>query len=77
MSLTHRKLPPKSLEARRADAGQSTGARTQCGKPRVALSSLRHGSFARSPWRSTPAPDEDGRGPTVLLINTERKKRTW
>ncbi len=77
MSLTHRKLSPKSLEACRPYAGQSTGARTQRGKPRVAANSLRHGSFARPPWRSMPALEEDGRGPTVLLINTERKKRSW
>jgi hypothetical protein len=67
MSLTHRKPSPRSLEARRRKARKSTGPRTQRGKRRVALNSLRSGSFARSPWHSMLALDEDGRKLAVLL----------
>ena len=67
MFLTHRGLSPKSLQARRANARKSTGPRTERGKRRVALNSLRHGSFARWPWRSMLALDEDPRDYRRLL----------
>ncbi len=59
MALTHRKLSPLSLEARRRNARKSTGPRTQRGIRRAALNSLRHGWFAQPPWRSMLALDEE------------------
>jgi hypothetical protein len=55
------------MEARRQNARKSTGPRSERGKRRVALNALRHGAFARPPWRSMLALDEDGRKLAVLL----------
>jgi hypothetical protein len=64
---TRRVLTPNEIEARRRNAQKSTGPRTERGKRRVALNGLRHGSFARPPWRSMQALDEDPRDYRRLL----------
>ena len=46
MLLRHRTLTPDALAARRANALKSTGPRTEQGKARVALNSLKHGRSA-------------------------------
>jgi hypothetical protein len=64
---TPRVLTAKELEARRRNAQKSTGPRTEWGKHRAALNSLRHGAFARSYWRSMRALGEDPRDYQRLL----------
>jgi hypothetical protein len=67
MSLTQRKLSPKSLRARRANARHSTGPRTQRGKRRVALNAFKGGAARGWPLRSMLALDEDPRDYRRLL----------
>jgi hypothetical protein len=67
MALIHRTLTARGLWARRRNARKSTGPRTEGGKQRAALNALAHGGFARWPWRSMLALDEDPRDFAQLL----------
>jgi len=73
MSLAYRKPSHQSRETRRWNVRLSTSLHTQTGKPRVALNSLRHGSFMCLPWRSVPVVHEDDCSP----INTAIEKQSW
>ncbi len=47
----NRRPSPKQLAARRNNTQQSTGPRTEAGKRRSALNSLKHGRYAKAPVR--------------------------